>query len=113
MQYKGTVYKIMQPQRLSKKFVKREFVISDGKENYPQTILFEVHNSNCELLDGVKVGEDVTIEFKIRGRGWENPQGQTKYFTTLVANEILLNKHYSAPAHEESASAPPDNDLPF
>lgn len=113
MQYTGTLKYIMEPQRISAKFVKREFVVSDVSQTYPQTILFEVVNDNCRLLDEVKVGEEVTVHFKLKGREWVNPndpEKKIKYFTTLVANEVLLTK-----AKEQETIMPQDDnlDLPF
>jgi hypothetical protein len=37
----------------------------------------------CESLDGLNVGDEVRIEFSLRGREWTSPQGQVKYFNSL------------------------------
>jgi hypothetical protein len=36
----------------------------------------------------LKVGQEVDVHLNIRGRSWQNPQGETKYFNTLEAWKI-------------------------
>ena len=84
-------------------FQKREVVIVT-EEQYPQTISFEVHQGNCELLNNFQVGQIVKITFDIRGREWTNPQGEVKYFNSLVGWRIVSAEVVSA---QPSASAVP------
>lgn len=115
MNYKGTVKAIMEAQRFSEKFVKREFVVSDTTEKYPQLLIFEVQNNNCSILDGIKEGDDVSVVFQIRGREWKNPEGKVKYFLTLVASDVSLVKSaVTQKQNNDPASAPVvEDDLPF
>ena len=89
MEYKGTIKAIMPEQQVTEKFKKREFVLSDGHDQYPQTVIFEMTNDKCSLLDKFQVGDEVKIDFQLRGREWQNPQGETKYFNTLSAFRIF------------------------
>lgn len=77
-------------------FQKRELVIIT-EEQYPQHIMIEFHQDKCSLLDSVKIGQMVEIQFNVRGRGWVSPQGETKYFNTLVGWRIELKEPLQAP----------------
>ena len=69
-------------------FRKRELIIVT-EEQYPQTISLEFTQGNCELLNGYQPGQVVKVTFDVRGREWTNPQGETKYFNSLVAWRIV------------------------
>ena len=63
-------------------FRKREIVITT-QEQYPQHLLIEFVQDRCELLDSFNVGENVKISINLRGREWENPEGDVKYFNSI------------------------------
>ena len=63
-------------------FRKREVVITT-QEQYPQHLLIEFVQDRCELLDSLNIGENVKISINLRGREWENPQGDVKYFNSI------------------------------
>jgi hypothetical protein len=63
-------------------FRKREVVVTT-QEQYPQHLLIEFIQDRCELLDSFNVGEKVKISINLRGREWENPQGDIKYFNSI------------------------------
>jgi len=65
-----------------KGFRKREVVITT-EERYPQHILVEFIQDNCDLLDSFQIGQNVKIGINIKGREWVNPQGETKYFNSI------------------------------
>lgn len=130
MQYTGTIKKIMEEQVITDKFKKREFVLTDNAPSYPQTIIFEMTNDRCALLGTFKEGDEVDIDFQLRGREWKNPQGDIKYFNTLQAFRISSSKKEGSQQQEKksnevrqnsSAKTPenqtvvptPDDDLPF
>jgi hypothetical protein len=87
MQVKGKIVAIMPTQVVSEKFSKREFVV-ETPDQYPQQILFQLTQDKCTLLDTLQVGQEVDVHLNIRGRSWQNPQGETKYFNTLEAWKI-------------------------
>ena len=97
-------------QVVSEKFSKREFVI-ETQDTYPQSILFQLTQDKCTLLDNVKVGDTLTISFNLRGRGWTNPQGETKYFNTIEAWRIELS--YITPQSPKQVQEDDDLGLPF
>ena len=63
-------------------FRKRELVITTD-EQYPQHILIEFIQNNCELLDNYSIGQTVRVGINIRGREWESPEGEIKYFNSI------------------------------
>ena len=63
-------------------FRKREMVITT-EEQYPQHLLIEFVQDKTELLDKYSVGQDVRISINLRGREWQSPQGEIKYFNSI------------------------------
>jgi len=68
-------------------FTKRDAVITTN-EQYPQDILVEFHKDNCAKLDHFKVGDNVDCGINLRGREWINPDGEAKYFNSIVVWKI-------------------------
>jgi single-strand DNA-binding protein len=85
----GTVYSIGQTQQISDKFSKREIAVTTS-ETYPQTILFQFSNDKCSLLDNVRIGDNVTISYNLRGRIWTDKNGVEKIFNTIDGWNIIL-----------------------
>lgn len=74
---------------VSEKFQKREFVLeTDGNTPYPQFIPFELQQTSCDIIDAYKEGQDVSVDYNLKGRQWTNPQGEIKTFLTLQAWKI-------------------------
>lgn len=102
-------------------FRKREFVIEDrrnvGGNEFVDTIKFQLTQDRCELLDNVGLGEEVKLQFNIRGRRWEK-EGQVNYFNNLEAWKVekvaTEAPAAAAPAHTLDDIPPePTDDLPF
>ena len=74
MQLEARIQRIMDEQVISDRFKKREFVVQT-KDQYPQTLLFEFTQDKTGVLNNFKEGQEVNIEFNIRGREWTPPQG--------------------------------------
>lgn len=68
-------------------FQKRELVITTD-EQYPQNINIELHQDKCSLIDNYNVGDEITVGINLRGREWINPQGEAKYFNSIVGWRI-------------------------
>ena len=111
-----------EPQQVSEKFKKREFVITDNSSQYPQHISFQLTQDKCSLLDQYKIGAEIKVHFNLRGREWTSPQGEIKYFNSLEAWRIEGSSTGSGNAASavksegvtETFSAAADgDDLPF
>lgn len=115
MELKGIVKAVFDTNQVNEKFSKRDVVITDSSGMYPQDILFQFTQDKCDLLNGIKVGDEINVHFNLRGREWTSPQGEVKYFNTLEGWRI--DKGTQAPK-QESASAssqeqPKNDGLPF
>ena len=70
-------------------FQKRDLVITT-EEQYPNDILIQFTQQRCDLLNNLKVGQNVRVHFNLRGREWTNQQGEVKYFNTIEGWKIEL-----------------------
>ena len=106
-------------------FTKRELVVGndvDSQYKYPNPVLFTFKKDRCSLVDAVKKGDRVKVQFTIDGRRWDGPNG-TRYFTDLTGWKIeVLNADGTATEPvpvPQPAEAPADidagdpDDLPF
>lgn len=87
MEVTGKIKVINAPQQVSASFKKRELVVTT-EEQYPQMIMIEFHQDKTDLLNNYHVGEAVKVSINLRGREWVSPQGETKYFNTIVGWRI-------------------------
>lgn len=88
MEVIGTMKVKFDTQRVSEKFQKREFVLTtEANTPYPQHVSFQVTQDKCSVLDQFNEGEEIKVQFNLRGREWNGPQG-IKYFNTLEAWRI-------------------------
>lgn len=80
----GKLHTIFETKHVSDRFTKREFVleIADNPK-YPQTVLFQLSGDRCEQLNRLAIGDDVLVEFSLRGREWKSPSGEVKFFNSL------------------------------
>lgn len=104
MEIKGTIKVIKDIQQVSDKFQKREFVI-ETNEQYVQTICVELQGNNVDIIDAYSVGESVVVDINLRGRLWTNPQGEDKYFNTIVAWRI--QRESSQPTNNATTQTAP------
>lgn len=80
----GFVRRILPAQQISERFTKRELVVETTENpRYPQLVQFEASGDRCALFDHLREGDEVRIEFSVRGREWTSPKGDVKYFNTL------------------------------
>jgi hypothetical protein len=131
MEVIGTLKTKFDTQKVSDRFQKREFVLTtEANTPYPQHVSFQVTQDKCSLLDQFNNGEEVKVQFNLRGREWNGPQG-VKYFNTLEAWRIEKVQGSNSPSSSQQGgnassgsvnpptspvftSNPADNDdLPF
>ena len=88
MEVTGTLKVKFDTQKVSDRFQKREFVLTtEASTPYPQQVSFQLTQDKVNLLDQYNVGDEMKIQFNLRGREWNGPQG-IKYFNTLEAWRI-------------------------
>ena len=118
--YTGTLKVKNAEVKVSDKFRKREFVLTDNAASYPQTVLFQLTQDRCSLLDKTNLGDVVTVTFGLKGREWKNPQGEVKYFNSLDVFKVDVHKSAGSTEavseqnfNNETLVPTPDDDLPF
>ena len=116
----GKLHTIFETKQVSERFSKREFVVElADNPKYPQTVLFQLTGDRTSQLDGMNVGDLVTIEFSLRGREWRSPAGEVKYFNSLDVWRIeparagrSANNGSSGGRRVDSRGADPRGDVP-
>lgn len=106
MNVTGKLVEIFETVKIKESFQKREFVLEySSNPKYPELVKFEVVQDKCSILDNFKVGQEISVEFDLRGRKWIDQKGAVKYFNTLQAWRIN-------PAEGTGGAAPDQNEPP-
>lgn len=79
----GKIEKIYDTEQKSQSFQAREFVIEVQDGQYPQMVKFQLVQDKCTLIDDYSEGDNIEVEFDLRGREWNG-----RYFTNLQAWRI-------------------------
>lgn len=112
MEATGKLHTIFETKQVSERFTKREFVIElADNPKYPQVVLFQLTGDRCSQLDDLKVGDQVRIEFSLRGREWRSPKGEVKYFNSLDVWKIEAARANRSSGRRDSGD-PRDLDAP-
>ena len=112
MEATGKLHTIFETKQVSERFSKREFVVElADNPKYPQTVLFQLTGDRTTQLDDMRVGDQVRIEFSLRGREWRSPSGEVKYFNSLDVWKIEPARAASRGRRDASAD-PRDVDMP-
>ncbi len=130
MEVVGTLKVKFDTQKVSERFTKREFVVTtEANTPYPQHVSFQLTQDKCSTLDQFNIGDELRIQFNLRGREWNGPQG-VKYFNTLEAWRVDrfqgTSTNQSQTSNQQSSSTIPvannpvfasnvedNDDLPF
>lgn len=104
MEVIGNLKSKFETQKVSDRFQKREFILTtEANTPYPQHVSFQVTQDKCSMLDQFSDGDEIRVQFNLRGREWNGPQG-IRYFNTLEAWRIERTGSASAPAPAASQS---------
>jgi hypothetical protein len=111
MEVSGKLHRIFETKKVTDRFQKREFVIElADNPKYPQVVQFQLTGDRCEQLDRLSVGDEVRIEFSLRGREWKSPQGDTKYFNSL--DVWTIEPARAGRGERSDRGGPPRDDVP-
>ena len=113
METTGTIKSIAETRVVSEKFKKREFVLTVIDNQFEETILFQLSQDRCDILNNSHVGDKVKVHFNLRGRGWTRPaDGQVLVFNSL---DVWKVEAIEAAASTAAAQLPvdPGTGLPF
>lgn len=111
----GKIKLVQEAKTFDSGFTKREMVVTVEDGKYPQEINIEFVQDKTSLLDNLRVGQEVTVTFDIRGREYNG-----RYFNNLQGWKIVTSSDESATTGSEQPPAPPpgspadyDDDIPF
>lgn len=107
MEIQGRIKQIFAPESVGANgFQKRDLVITT-EEQYPNDIIIQFTQSKCALLDTLQVGQRVNVHFNLQGREWTSPQGEVKYFNTVVGWKIELIQTTNVAQHTQQYQQAP------
>jgi hypothetical protein len=97
-QFKGQAHIVGAEVVKSDKFKVRQLVVKDDSNpQYPNYVEFQFSNKNCDKLNGINVGDEITVDYNLRGREWTNPQGEVKYFNSLDGWRVTVESKADYP----------------
>lgn len=113
--FEGKIKVVMDTVTFASGFCKREFVVTEEDDRYPQDIKFAMVKNNCALLDSMKPGDSVRVTFSLRGNLYKD-----RYYTDLQAFKIeklepdgSTSEPIPQPADDFPVDTISDDDMPF
>lgn len=124
MQIQGKIHATFDSEQVTERFRKREFVLElEGASRYPQYVMFQLTGDRCGALDDFEAGQEVKVEFSLRGREWTSPKGEVRYFNSLETWSVESVGGKPSGTASESQDGDPgfgeppppsdDDDIPF
>ena len=115
MNIKGKLVEIFDTDQITETFKKREFIIQDNRNpEYPEFVKVELIQDKVSLLDDLKVGDEINVLINIKGRKWEDKEGNIKYFNSIQGWKIETeNEGINQENSEDEINQDSDEDLPF
>ena len=111
MEIQGRIKVIFAPESVGANgFQKRDLVITT-EEQYPNDIIIQFTQNKCALLDTLQVGQRVKVHFNLQGREWISPQGEVKYFNTVVGWKIELIQTTNVAQHTQQYQQAPNGQV--
>lgn len=114
MKVTGKIHNVGALRVVSEKFKSKDVVLLTA-DKYPQYITVQFTQDKTDLLTEQNIGEQVEISINLRGRKWESPQGEIKYFNTIEGWQINAASEAVklTPSPQVSAIHLDEDDLPF
>ncbi len=114
----GKLHVINDAQQVTERFRKREFVLEFSESaRFPQFVIFQLTGERCGRIDDFEVGDEVRVEFSLRGREWKSPRGEVKYFNSLDVWNIEraggAQSRDDEPPFSQMPPAETDDDIAF
>lgn len=82
-EYTGKVLQVKDEETFGSGFTKQAFVVSDPDEKYPQEVEFVCIKDKARMLNEIRTGDKVTVNFNLRGREWNG-----KHYVNLEAWKV-------------------------
>jgi hypothetical protein len=87
MKVTGKIHNVGALRVVSEKFKSKDVVIVT-EDKFPQYITIQFTQDKTDLVNPEDIGEQVEVSINLRGRKWESPQGEIKYFNTIEGWQI-------------------------
>jgi hypothetical protein len=87
MKVTGKIHFVGALRVVSEKFKSKDVVIVT-EDKFPQYITIQFTQDKTDLVNPEDIGEQVEVSINLRGRKWESPQGEIKYFNTIEGWQI-------------------------
>ena len=115
MNIQGKLIEIFDTIQITETFKKREFIIQDNKNpEYPEYIKVEVIQDKVSLLDNINIGDEINVLINIKGRKWEDKEGNIKYFNSIQGWKIESeNLNLNQENNNDDFNQDSGEDLPF
>lgn len=122
IQVSGRLHAIFETKQVTERFSKREFVLElSDKSQYSQYVLFQLTGDRVAAIEGFKPGDQVRVDFSLRGREWTSKQGEVKFFNSLDVWTVEAEGTTSGGRAKARDDEPPvsthepvfDDDIPF
>lgn len=115
---RGVVHLVEEPKTYGARgFRKRTVVLEQPDGRFTNYIPVEFVQSDCELADGVEVGQEVEVTYRLKGRRWQRDENsEVKFFLNAEAFEIEVLEGGGAAASPPPDDEPPpidDDEIPF
>ncbi len=83
----GIVHHIEDTKSFGQKgFRKRTVVLEQQNGRFTNFIPLEFTNDACDSVDGLKLGEEIVVSYRLSGRKWQkDPMSDIKYFLSAEA----------------------------
>lgn len=84
---RGLVHLVEETKTFGQKgFRKRQVVLEQNNGRFPNFIPVEFIGDGCEQADGLKVGDEIEITYRLNGRKWQrDADSEVKYFLSCEA----------------------------
>ena len=104
----GRLHRKFAAEQKTERFRKRDFVIELAENpKYPQFVQFQLTGDRCESLDAFSKGDEIEVEFNLRGREWTSPSGDVRYFNSLDVWTLQASSQAGAGSGAGSGEEPP------
>lgn len=132
LNFRGKIISIGEVEQITDNFAKLTVIVEEVAEKYPQTLDIEIHKGKTEFMGKYGPGDILDFSCNFRTRAWDNREGKTIFFKTVVCWRYKGVESGSPqasapqPGQQKSASdelgwpegdsaryLPPDEDLPF
>ena len=74
-----------------KGFRKRLVVLEQDKGRFSNYVPIEFTNDNCDKVDGISLGDEIEVTYRLNGRKWQkDPSAEVKFFVNVEAIKFAI-----------------------